>query len=117
MTLVTGQHYKTEEPVVLSGIDMLMGATQGKSAGVPHPLVIGTLIFGIYGMASALFMPDKFIHSIISSLFMAVCIAMLRFDITFQAKAEFALNADALSFGAGWYVGLVLAVLNIGVVI
>ena len=117
LTLVSGQHYKTEEPIVLSGIDMLMGATGGKSAGVPHPLAIGTIVFGIYGLASALFMPDKFLHSIISSIFLAVCIAMLRFDITYQAKAEFALDADMLNFGAGWYVGLVLAVLNIAVVI
>ena len=96
---------------------MLMGATGGKSAGVPHPLAIGAIVFGIYGLASALFMPDKFLHSIISSIFLAVCIAMLRFDITYQAKSEFALDADMLNFGAGWYVGLVLAVLNIAVVI
>ena len=47
LTVVSGQHYKTEEARVYSGIDLLMGRTEGKSAGTPHPLMLGALIFGV----------------------------------------------------------------------
>ncbi|MGN0742905.1 MAG: hypothetical protein ACI4L8_09650, partial [Candidatus Fimadaptatus sp.] len=88
LTVVNGQHYKTAEPQILSGVDLLMGNTEGKSAGTPHPLVIGTLICGIWGLLTALVAPDKFLHSILSAIFLVICVALLRFDITYQAKAE-----------------------------
>lgn len=47
LTVVSGQHYKTEEARVYSGIDLLMGRTEGKSEGTPHPLILGALIFGV----------------------------------------------------------------------
>lgn len=117
LTIVSGQNYKTEEASVYSGIDLLLGRTEGKSAGVPHPLMIGAIIFGVWGICTALFAPDRFLYSIISSTFLSVCVAMLRFDITYQAKAEFGLNADLLSFGAAWYISLIFAILSLVVVI
>ena len=61
LTVVSGQHYKTEEARVYSGIDLLMGRTEGKSEGTPHPLMLGALIFGVWGRCTALFAPDKFL--------------------------------------------------------
>lgn len=117
LTVVSGQHYKTEEARIYSGIDLLLGRTDGKSAGTPHPLMLGALIFGVWGVVNALFSADKFLYSIISSIFLAVCVAMLRFDITYQAKAEFGLAADTLSFGAGWYISLICAIASLVAVI
>ena len=117
LTVVNGQHYKTAEPQILSGVDLLMGNTEGKSAGTPHPLVIGTLICGIWGLVIALVAPDKFLHSILSAIFLVICVALLRFDITYQAKAEFGLDADALGFGIGWYAAMIISIINLVVVI
>lgn len=117
LTVVSGQHYKTEEARVYSGIDLLMGRTEGKSEGTPHPLMLGALIFGVWGICTALFAPDKFLYSIVSSVFLSVCVVLLRFDITYQAKPEFGLAADALSFGIGWYISLISAILSLAVVI
>ena len=49
LTVVSGQHYKTEEARVYSGLDLVMGRTEGKSEGTPHPLMLGALIFGVWG--------------------------------------------------------------------
>ena len=83
LTLVNGQHYKTEEARVLNGVDFLMGHTEGKSEGSPHPLLIGALVFCVLGVYSALFKSDKFLYSILCSLFLVACVAMFRFDVTY----------------------------------
>ena len=77
---------KTDEALHLTGLDFLTGSTPGKSAGVPHPMMIAAIVFAAWGVATAIFMPDKFVYSIISAIFLAVAVFMLRFDVTYQAK-------------------------------
>lgn len=117
LTLVNGQHYRTDEARVLSGVDFITGRTEGKSEGTPHPLLIGALAFCVLGVYCTLFRADKFLYSILCSLFLAACVAMFRFDVTYQAKTEFGLNEDMLSFGVGWYASMILSVVNLAVVI
>ena len=108
---------KTDEALSLTGLDFLTGNTPGKSAGVPHPMMIAAIVFAAWGVATALFMPDKFLYSTISAIFLIVAVFMFRFDVTYQAKGEFGLDKDALSFAFGWTLALVLAILNLAVVI
>ncbi|MGI6173566.1 MAG: ABC transporter permease [Christensenellales bacterium] len=117
LTFISGVHYKTEEPQILSGIDFLLGRTAGKSGGTPHPLIVGVLIFGAWSVLNALIQPDKFLYSIISSVFLIVSIAMFRFDVVYQAKSEFALDASAVGIGIGWALALALAICNFAAII
>lgn len=117
LTLVSGQNYKTGEPRILSGIDCLTGRTEGKSAGVPHPMIVGAMLFGALGILLSIIKPDKFLYSMLCSLFLGVCIAMFRFDITYQAKPEFGLDKNALTFGMGWHLSIILSVLNLALII
>ena len=75
---------KTDEALSLTGLDFLTGNTPGKSAGVPHPMMIAAIVFAAWGVATALFKPDKFFYSIISAIFLIVAVFMFRFDITYE---------------------------------
>ena len=110
---------KTDEAVSFTGFDFLLGNTPaaGKSAGSPHPMVIGAILFALIGIVVALFAPDKFVYSIVSGLFLAVTVFMFRFDITYQAKGEFGLVKDSLVFTIGWMAAMGLSVLNLIVVV
>ena len=108
---------KTDEALSLTGLDFLTGNTPGKSAGVPHPMMIAAIIFAAWGVATAIFMPDKFLYSIVSAIFLIAAVFMLRFDVTYQAKAEFGLDKDALSFAFGWIIAMILAIANLAAVI
>ena len=79
---------KTEEAQALTGFDFLLGHTTGKSEGSPHPLVIAVILFAVWGICTAAFMPDKFLYSILSAIFLMAAVFLLRFDITYQAKGE-----------------------------
>ncbi len=108
---------KTDEALNLTGLDFLLGKTGGKSAGSCHPMVIAAILFAVMGIASAWFAPDKFVYSIVSAIFLAVSVFMFRFDIMYQAKAEFGLDKDSLVFTAGWMGAMGLSIINLGMVI
>ena len=108
---------KTDEALTLSGLDFLRGNTPGKSEGSMHPMIIGAIIFGLMGLLVALFRPDKFLYSIVSAIFLIVSVFMFRFDVTYQAKGEFGLDATSLAFTVGWMIAMGLSVVNLIVVI
>lgn len=117
ITQVNAVNRKTDEPMILTGFDFLLGRTPGKSEGVPHPMIIGAILFGVMGIAMAWFRPDKFVYSIVSALFLAVCVFMFRFDVTYQAKPEFGMDKDNVVFTFGWMLAMGLSVLNLIAVI
>ncbi len=117
MTQLNAVNRKTEEALTLTGLDFLQGKTPGKSEGSPHPMIIAALIFGLMGIAAAIFSPDKFIYSIVGAIFLALSVFMFRFDVTYQAKGEFGLDKDSLVFTIGWMTAMGLAILNLGSVI
>ena len=89
MTQLNAVDRKTDAALSLTGLDFLRGNTAGKSAGSCHPMVICAILFSVMGIAVAWFAPDKFVYSIVSAIFLLVSVFMFRFDITYQAKAEF----------------------------
>ena len=110
---------KTDEALSLTGFDFLRGNTPvaGKSAGVPHPMVISAILFTLMGIGVALFAPDKFVYSIVSAIFLLLSVFMFRFDITYQAKTEFGLDKNSLVFTFGWMAAMGLSVVNLVMVI
>lgn len=97
-----GVHRRSDEAVNFTGIDFLLGRPEGRSAGSPHPMLLGSTVALVLALVMLIVKPDKRFWPVLLLLVASGCLLMFRFDVCYSAKNEFSMDEDSLSFGVGW---------------
>ena len=105
MQYLSAVDYKTGDALSFSGLDMLKGATNGKSGGTPHPMLMLALFScGVLLIVSAV-NPKSAFPFILASAVALTGLLMFRFDTFFAEKREFSFEEGVTAVRMGWYLG------------
>ncbi|MEM5776685.1 MAG: hypothetical protein AAGU05_16895, partial [Anaerolineaceae bacterium] len=97
--------YKTENALGYSGLEMLKGATDGKSAGAPHPMLVLALLSCAALLACSALNPQSAFPFLLTSAVGVAALLMFRLDTLYSERREFLFTEGATAVRLGWYLG------------